>query len=117
MFDYSRKLKERAKELRTNMTPWERHLWYDFLRTYRVKVYRQKTIGNFIVDFCCSQAKLVIELDGSQHYMPQQSAYDKERTYELRRLGFEVIRIANIDIDKNFVGVCEYIDRVITGRL
>ena len=117
MYDYNVKLKDRAKQLRRDMTPWERHLWYDFLRTYEVKIYRQKMIGNFIADFCCSKAKLVIELDGSGHYQEEQKARDKERTVELEKLGFSVIRIADNDIDNNFYGVCEYIDKEIRKRL
>jgi very-short-patch-repair endonuclease len=68
MLDYNKKLLPFAKELRKEMTKQERHLWYDFLRYYSVKIYKQKVIDNFIVDFYCHKARLVIELDGSQHY-------------------------------------------------
>lgn len=62
------------------MTRQERHLWYDFLQDYPVKIYKQKVIDNFIVDFYCHSAKLVIELDGSQHYTEEGLANDEERT-------------------------------------
>ena len=61
-----------AKQLRRDMTKEERRLWYDFLRTYPAHVYRQRVIGHYIVDFYCAEAKLVIELDGSQHYEPEE---------------------------------------------
>ncbi len=66
--EYNKKLIPRAKELRKNMTKQENHLWYDFLRIYPVRFQRQKTIDNYIADFYCHKAKLIIELDGSQHF-------------------------------------------------
>ena len=106
-----------ARQLRKNMTKEERHLWYDFLRTYSVKFIRQKTIGRYIVDFYCAEAQLVIELDGSQHYEPQGMAYDSERSAFLTALGLEVLRFSNRDIDRDFRGVCEQIDNAIQYRL
>lgn len=102
-----------AKELRKNMTPWERKLWYEYLRTYPVRFQRQKAIGNYIVDFYCAKARLVIELDGGGHYTQEQSVKDQIRTMELENMNLTVIRICNLDIDKNFRGVCEYIDGII----
>ena len=99
-----------AKVLRKNMTPWERKLWYDFLRNYPLRFQRQKAIGNYIADFYCAKAHLVIELDGGGHYTPQQAEKDRLRTKELRAMGITLIRICNLDIDRNFRGVCEYID-------
>ena len=99
-----------AKELRKNMTPWERKLWYKFLRGYSVRFQRQKAIGNYIVDFYCAKAKLVIELDGSGHYTEQQKEKDSIRTKELEAMNLRVLRICNLDIDRNFNEVCEYID-------
>ena len=64
------KLKGRAQRLRKNMTPQERHLWYDFLSTYPVRFRRQRTVGPYIVDFYCAAASLVVEIDGSQHFEP-----------------------------------------------
>ena len=99
-----------AKTLRKNMTPWERKLWYEYLRNYPLRFQRQKAIGNYIVDFYCAKAKLVIELDGGGHYTPKQSEKDAFRTKELESMDLTVLRICNLDIDRNFRGVCEYID-------
>ena len=99
-----------AKMLRKNMTKEEKHLWYDFLRTYPVRFLRQKVIGNYVVDFYCAEAKLIIELDGSGHYTEQGKQYDKERTAFLEEYGLAVIRISNTEIHKNFGDVCKYID-------
>jgi len=96
--------------LRRNMTKEERHLWFDFLRTYPIKFLRQKILGNYIVDFYCAKAKLVIELDGSQHYYEDGQAYDKIRSEFLRQYGLKIIRISNKDITGNFQGVCQMID-------
>ena len=109
-------LLENAKELRKNMTRQERHLWYDFLRDYPVKIYRQKIIGNYIADFYCHSALLVIELDGSQHYMAEGADKDRKRTEVLEEMGIDVIRFSNREIDENFNGVCEKIDLVIKER-
>ena len=110
-------LLEAAKELRRRMTPQERHLWYDFLKTYPVKIYRQRIINNFIADFYCHQARLVIELDGSQHYTEDGLAYDAERTAILEKYGIEVLRFSNRDVDDNFQGVCLMIDMTIRERM
>jgi very-short-patch-repair endonuclease len=92
------------------MTKEERHLWYDFLREYRVRFIRQKIIGNYIVDFYCAKANLIVELDGSQHYEEIGVAKDKERTEYLESQGLKVIRIPNNEINNNFRGVCDFID-------
>ena len=92
------------------MTPWERKLWYEFLRDYPIRFQRQKAIGNYIVDFYCAKAKLVIELDGGGHYNIDQTKKDKVRTKELENMSLTVLRICNLDISRNFYGVCEYID-------
>ena len=99
-----------AKALRKNMTPWERKLWYDFLKYYPVRFQRQKAIGNYIADFYCAKARLVIELDGGGHYTPEQAEKDRLRTKGLESMSLTVVRICNLDIDRNFRGVCEYID-------
>jgi len=106
-----------AKALRKNMTPWERKLWYDFLRDYPVRFQRQKALGNYIVDFYCAKARLVIELDGGGHYTTEQSEKDKNRTKELMAMNLTVLRICNLDIDRNFSGVCEYIDLAVKKSL
>ena len=101
-----------AKELRKNMTPWERKLWYQYLRTYPIRFQRQKAIGSYIVDFYCAKAKLVLELDGGGHYSEEQIQKDMLRTRELESMSLMVVRICNLDIDNNFRGVCEYIDEI-----
>ena len=108
---------ENARRLRSEMTPHERKLWYLFLRKYPVKIYKQRIIGRFIVDFYCASAKLVIEVDGSQHYEPQGMTYDAERSVFLSSLDLEVLRFSNRDIDREFHGVCEQIDITIQSRL
>ena len=102
-----------AKQLRKDMTKEERHLWYDFLRTYPVRFSRQKVLGKYIVDFYSAAAKLVIELDGSQHYEAINTEKDAERTAFLKGYGLTVIRIPNNEVMRNFRGVCEYIDTVV----
>ena len=106
-----------GRELRKNMTKEERHLWYDFLRNYPVRFIRQKIIGHYIVDFYCAKAKLIVELDGSQHYEDQGVEKDQQRTKFLEEYGFWVIRIPNNAVNQNFRGVCEYIDEVVKQSL
>ena len=110
MKDYNKENIPLAKALRKNMTPWERKLWYDFLRTYPVRFQRQKAIGNYIADFYCARARLVIELDGGGHYTSEQAEKDALRTKDLESMNLTVVRVCNLDIDRNFRGVCEYID-------
>ena len=106
-----------AKQLRKEMTPWERKLWYEYLRYYPLRFQRQKAIGNYIVDFYCAKARLVIELDGGGHYEPSREKADALRTRELKRMNLQVLRICNLDVDKNFRGVCEYIDASVQRSL
>ncbi|MGM9563565.1 MAG: endonuclease domain-containing protein [Faecousia sp.] len=106
-----------AKQLRKNMTKEERHLWYDFLRNHPVRFSRQKVLGKYIVDFYSAKAKLVIELDGSQHYEPRGMGSDEERTAYLQKYGLKVIRVPNNAVTQNFRGVCEYIDAVVKQSL
>ena len=106
-----------AKKLRKNMTKEERHLWYDYLRTYPIRFSRQKVLGKYIVDFYCAEARLVIELDGSQHYEESGIKKDKERTDFLENYGLKVIRILNSEINQNFRGICEYIDVLVKQSL
>ena len=96
-----------ARMLRKNMTKEERHLWYDFLRGYPIRFSRQKILGRYIVDFYCAAAKLVVELDGSQHYEEKGLEQDAKRTKYLEGYGLTVVRIINHDVNKNFRGVCE----------
>ena len=110
MKDYNKENIPLAKTLRKNMTPWERKLWYDFLRNYPVRFQRQKAIGSYIVDFYCAKARMVIELDGGGHYTAEQTRKDELRTKDLEAMNLTVARICNLDVDRNFSGVCEYID-------
>ena len=106
-----------ARILRRNMTRHEKHLWYDFLRKYPIKIYKQRIIDNYVADFYCHQARLVIELDGSQHYTLQGEMRDAVRSDVLEKYGIFVLRFSNMDIDRNFDGVCRTIDREIRSRL
>ena len=109
-YKHNKPLVTLAKNLRKSMTKEERHLWYDFLRFYHPRFLRQKVLGKYIVDFYCPEAKLVIELDGSQHYTPAGAEKDIQRTTYLAQYDINVIRIPNNDVMGNFCGVCEYID-------
>ena len=115
MKEYNRENIPLAKALRKNMTPWERKLWYEFLKYYPTRFQRQKAIGNYIADFYCAKAKLVIELDGGGHYTAEQEEKDRLRTQELENMDLTVLRICNLDIDRNFSGVCEYIDLTVNN--
>ena len=97
------------------MTKEERHLWYDFLSSYPVRFKRQQIVGRYIVDFYCPQARLVIELDGSQHYEGDGPEKDAHRTAELEKQGLTVLRFLNYDIQTNFSGVCLTIDATVRG--
>ena len=103
----NKKLTPNAKVLRKNMTKEERHLWYDFLKTLPVTVHRQKVIGPYIVDFYIASVKIVIELDGSQHYEEKGIKSDLERDTYLREQGILVLRYSNLDVNRKFSAVCE----------
>ena len=113
----NKKLVSFARGLRRNMTKEEKHLWYDFLRNYDVKFNRQKVLGRYIADFYSAELKLVIELDGSQHYDPEAKLYDEERTEFFKGYDIEVVRINNLEITRNFRGVCLYIDKIVKRRM
>ena len=112
-----KKLRQRSQELRKQMTKEERHLWYDFLKTYPVQFKRQYSIGPYFVDFYCYQAKLIVELDGSQHCEPNAIEYDRKRTAYLKKQGFLVLRFSNIDVIKQFCAVCETVDIAVKNRM
>lgn len=114
---HNKQLVPLAKQLRKEMTKEERHLWYDFLRGYPIRFSRQKVLGKYIADFYSAKAKLVIELDGSQHYENDNMQKDIERTDFLKKYGLTVIRIPNNEINENFQGVCEYIDSAVKQSL
>lgn len=107
---------ENARRLRREMTKEERRLWYEFLRGYPVRFMRQRPIGRFIVDFYCAKAKLVIEVDGSQHYETEGLAYDAERSEVLAARGIYVLRVPNNEVRQNFRAVCDQIDSEVRKR-
>ena len=110
-------LTDRARFLRKNMTKEERRLWYGFLRNYPIRFLRQKVIDNYIVDFYCHNARLIIELDGSQHYDVKGMVYDANRTDHLQSKGLLVVRIPNNEVNQNLRGVCDYIDHIVKSRI
>ena len=114
---HSPKLTENAKELRKNMTKEEKHLWYDFLKNYPVRFLRQKVVDEYIADFYCHSAKLVIELDGSQHYTKEGFLKDKIRTERIEKRDLTVMRIPNGEINYNFEGICRFIDEFVKESL
>jgi very-short-patch-repair endonuclease len=119
--NHNKHLLRSANDLRKNMTKEERHLWYDFLKLFHrqrdIIFLRQKIIGSYIVDFYCPRAKLVIELDGSQHYEEEAEQYDTERTNYLNRHGIEVLRYTNLDIHRRFEDVCRDIEFHVNQRI
>ena len=114
---HNSKLTPKAQKLRRNMTKEERKLWYEYLHNYPFRFRRQVTFGRYIVDFYCAAAKLVIELDGSQHYDPQQQSYETHRTAFLNHQGMYVLRFSNTDVLQNFRGVCQMIDITVNSRI
>ena len=111
------KMKAQAKALRKRMTPQESLLWNACLKHLPVQVYRQYVIENYIVDFFCRKAGLVIEVDGSGHYSLEGMQYDKARSERLERYGILVLRFSNLDVDYNLKNVCRYIMNVIEERM
>ena len=112
----NKELKTNEQSLRKNMTKEEAHLWYQCLCRAKYRFRRQYVIGNYIVDFYCHQAKLVIELDGSQHYTPEEMEYDKKRTAYLESQGLKVVRFSNLDVMRRFRDVCEAIYQLMEAR-
>ncbi len=98
------------------MTKEERKLWYEFLRDYKIRFLRQKVIVHYIVDFYCHRARLIIELDGSQHYEISGEIRDNTRTAHLEKRNLTVLRIPNSLVNEQFAGLCEYIDCLVRER-
>ncbi len=115
--NYNKNLIHIAKVLRKNQTSQERKLWYEFLAGYPVRFQRQKTIGDYIGDFYCAKARLVVELDGGGHYEEKQMDYDRIRTIDLEQRGLQVLRLVNSDAIDNFEGVCTIIDCTVKCRI
>ena len=113
----NKELLDNARTLRKNMTKYENHLWYDFLRTYPVRFRRQEIIGNFIADFYCHKVKLIIEIDGTQHFTDEGKKADEFRTEQLEQYGLNVIRFTNRQINHQFKEVCDYIDLTVKHSL
>ena len=113
---YSKNKIQQARYLRKNMTKEELKLWLNFLKPLNVHVRRQKIIGKYVVDFYIASAKLVIELDGSQHYIGNGQERDRSRDSFMDNLGLKVLRYSNNDINNNFSGVCEDIAKNIEKR-
>ena len=107
IYNYNKKLIPNAQILRKNMTAEKKHLCYDFLKKLPVTVNRQKNIGNYIVDFFIASNRIVIELDGSQHGMPENRKADEKRDSDLQHFGITLLRYTNLDINNNFITVCE----------
>ena len=117
VYKHNTKLTPNAKVLRKNMTDEERKLWFLFLRNYPIRFLRQKVIDGYVVDFYCSRAGLVIELDGGQHYDDVNKAMDGVRDCKLKERGLMVLRFSNLEINREFQSVCEHIDRVVKERI
>ncbi len=103
---YRRRLTRHARSLRSDPTPAEKKLWYEFLSRLPQKFTRQKPLGSYIADFYCSSCKLVIELDGDSHYAEEAQRYDAARTQALQLRGLRVIRFTNLEVRENFEEVC-----------
>lgn len=114
--EQNKNLKKNAQALRKSMTKEEALLWYQFLCRSEFRFRRQYIIGNYIVDFYCHQAKLVVELDGSQHYTQEEQEYDQRRTAYLEQQGIKVIRFSNLDVLRRFHDVCEEIFTIVQER-
>jgi very-short-patch-repair endonuclease len=116
MLPQNKKLKPLAKKLRNNATKQENRLWYEFLRNHPHQFNRQMIIMNYIADFYCAKARLIVELDGSQHYTGEGMSKDVARDEMINSLNIEVLRFSNLDIDRNLKGVCESINQAVLLR-
>jgi very-short-patch-repair endonuclease len=114
---YNKNLRDVARQLRKHMTPFEKKIWFDFLRYLKPGVRRQRPMGKFIVDFYIPKAKLVIEIDGDVHMNEKAIAKDQERTDFFNSLGIHVLRIKNEEISSSFQSVCNIISQTILERL
>lgn len=115
--NYNKNLIHIAKQLRKNQTPQERKLWYEFLSKYPVRFQRQKVIDNYIADFYCAKAKIVVELDGNGHHTAEQLKYDEDRTNTLKQYGLNVLRFTNLEIINTFERVCLKIDYTVKSNM
>jgi very-short-patch-repair endonuclease len=113
---YDRNLKQRSRNLRNNSTLAEKQLWNVFLRNHRLRFTRQKPLCHYIVDFYCSKAKLVIEVDGDSHFTEEGKINDEGRTLVLEERGLKIIRFTNEEVLNNIAAVCEKIENKIRSR-
>jgi very-short-patch-repair endonuclease len=111
---YRKDLKSRGRSLRTNATPAERKLWYQFLSGLPEKFNRQKPLGSYVADFYCSRLRLVIEVDGDSHFSERGEAYDLLRTADLQAQGLRLLRFTNAEVMQEFATVCETILRALS---
>ena len=111
------RITENARTLRKHMTKEEAHLWRQFLRQFKPRFHRQYVIGNYIADFYCHRAKLIVELDGSQHYDPEMIEYDRKRTEYFEMQGLTVLRFSNLDVTRRFENVCDAILQAVEVRM
>lgn len=115
-YPVNKNLKGFASNLRKNQTPEERKLWYDYLNKVTPRFHRQGIISNYIVDFYCPKLRVIIEIDGFQHYFKDALEYDEIRTKSLEKIGFVVLRFDNEDVNKNFDYVIIKIQEFCIGR-
>jgi very-short-patch-repair endonuclease len=104
------KLTPLSQQLRKRMTREESLLWHCFLKRYALRFHRQYVIGNYIVDFYCHQARLVVEIDGGQHTRSSEVEKDIVRTQYLEAQGLRVLRFTNLEVKQQFYAVCSEID-------
>jgi very-short-patch-repair endonuclease len=119
MLHYDSRLKSNSRQLRRSLTDSEALIWFKLRRKQilGVQFYRQKPIGDYIVDFYAPKVRLVVELDGSQHFLPKQQAYDSKRELYLKAQGLTVIRFHNLQVLQETRGVLEVIYRIVCERL
>ena len=113
----SKSMRIRSRELRNQMTPEEKQLWYHFLRTYRPRVTRQYVLGPYIADFYCAKAGLIIEIDGKQHCTESGFAHDTVRTHFFENYGLKVVRLTNFQIHFQFNECCQYLETILRERI
>lgn len=107
LIDYDKNLKDFSRALRKGMTDAERLIWSKIRgkQLNNLQFYRQKPVGRYITDFCCPKAKLILEIDGGQHYEKEGEANDKIRSDYFKSISFKVLRFTNIEVLKNIEGV------------
>ena len=113
---YDPSLKEKARQLRNNLTPAEKHFWNALRSTpfYQDNTFnRQKPFGKYIVDFYCHEQQLVIEIDGDSHYEDHAQVYDQKRTKFLESHGLKVVRFTNSEVMKSIDGVMIILEKMI----